>query len=380
MSIVAVIAAALVIGLVVYFRMPSTPSHDAAQTAMAPDAPVDSVRFGPGAAQLSAIRVEPAVRAPLPLAEPMNGRLAYDENYTARVAAPIAGRVTDLKVQPGDSVKAGDSLLILDSPDLAAAIADVRKAGFDEVRKRLALERTRQLVEAGVVPRKDLENAQADFDGSHAETDRSQRRLRNLAPRGGPTDGGGYALRSPIAGIVADRKVNPGSEVRPDLPDPLFTITDPTRLWVLIDLPERDLAKVQVGRPASVQVDAYPELRFEAVIERIGEIVDPATRRVQVRASLRNVNRKLKPEMYTRVTLIADAGELVVRVPNSALVTQGLYSYIFVETEPGLFKRRQVTLSVQDREFAYVVKGVAADDRIVTTGALLLNSELSTSR
>jgi cobalt-zinc-cadmium efflux system membrane fusion protein len=81
--------------------------------------------------------------------------------------------------------------------------------------------------------------------------------------------------------------------------------------------------------------------------------------------------------MYARVTLIADAKQKAVRVPNSALVTQGLYAFAFVEIEPGVFQRRKVSLSVQDREYSYIGEGINPGERVVTTGALLLNSELA---
>jgi cobalt-zinc-cadmium efflux system membrane fusion protein len=165
-------------------------------------------------------------------------------------------------------------------------------------------------------------------------------------------------------------------EVRPDLAAPLFVITDPTRLWVIADLPERALAKVAVGHSASVEVDAYPDQRFDAIIERVGEVVDPATRRVPLRLRVGNPDRRLKPEMYARVRLLADAARSAVRVPNSALVTSGVYSYVFVETEPGVFARRKVSLAFEDRDWVYVADGLAVGDRVVTAGALLLNSEL----
>jgi cobalt-zinc-cadmium efflux system membrane fusion protein len=360
------------------WRQAARTSDPVAAAPAAPPPPADSVRFDVGASQLASIRVEPVVVGRVPLSEPLSARLAYDENRTARVAAPIAGRVTALRVQPGDGVKAGDALLSLDSPELAQAVADLQKAQSDETRKKLALARATSLVQAGVAPRKDLENAQGDFDAARAESVRAQRRLRNLSPRGG--EGGSFVLRAPIAGVITERRVNPGSEIRPDLPDPLFVITDPTRLWALVDLPERDLSKVFVGAKAVVEVDAYPHERFEATVERIGETVDPLTRRVQVRAAITdNARRRLKPEMYARVVLVDGNGATSVRIPNSAIVTQGLYSFVFVETEAGLFKRRRISLSLQDREFTYVTAGLAPGERLVTTGALLLNSELATT-
>jgi membrane fusion protein, heavy metal efflux system len=335
------------------------------------------LRYEAGSGQLSAIKVQEVKVFPIPLSEPLNGRVTFNENVTARVSSPISGRVVSFKAQVGDSVKAGDTLAVLDSPDLAAAVADLSKARADEARKKPALERARSLFDAGVFARKDLESAEADERQARAETERAGRRLRNLAPNDG--EDGQYAVRAPIPGIVADRQLNPGMEVRPDLANPLFIITNPARLWVVIDLPERDLSKVAPGQPVSVQVDAWPDDRFPARIEKIGEVVDPATRRVQVRCSLVNPERKLKPEMYARVTLLADENRTAVRLPNTALVTEGLYSYVFVEQSPGVFKRRRVQLAVQDRDYSYVESGVEPAERVVVAGAVLLNSELGAS-
>jgi len=340
----------------------------------APKAGPAVLRYEPGSGQLSAVRVQAVEVSPVPLAEPLNGRVTFDENVTARVTSPISGRVVAPRAQVGDAVKAGDTLALLDSPDLATAVADLSKAQADEARKKLALERARTLFAAGVLARKDLESAEADDRQARAETERATQRLRNLAPDGAGE--GKYALRAPIAGIVADRQINPGMEVRPDLPNPLFIVTNPARLWVVIDLPERDLSKVAPGQPVDVQVDAWPDERFPARIQKIGEVVDPATRRVQVRCSVANPGRKLKPEMYARVTLLADRSRTAARLPNTALVTEGLYSYVFVEQSPGVFVRRRVSLAVQDRDFSYVESGVAPGERVVVAGSVLLNSEL----
>ena len=333
------------------------------------------LRFPSGAPQLASLKINPAEEAPVPLAEPLSGRITYNENVTARVSSPVAGRVVVLKAQPGDVVKQGDTLMVMDSPDFAASVADLRKAEADQARKQQSFERAKTLFEGQVLARKDLELADADLRQSQAEVVRTRLRLRNL--RAEPTEAGQLALRAPLSGIVADRQANPGMEVRPDMQVPLFVITDPRHLWVLIDLPERNLGKVKVGLPVTVEVDAYPGERFLAVIERVGEVVDTGTRRIQVRCAVSNPDRRLKPEMYARVTLIADEKQRTVRVPNSALVTQGVYAFAFVEIEPGVFQRRKVTLSVQDREYSYVGEGIKSGERVVTTGALLLNSELA---
>lgn len=333
------------------------------------------LRYAADAPQLAALKIKAAEELPVPLAEPLNGRITYNENFTARVSSPIAGRIVSIKLQPGDTVKAGDALVALDSPDLAQAVADLHKAEADETRKRLAFERARKLHEGEVLPRKDYESAEADLAQSHAETQRAHLRLRNLVPGGGTREN--YVLRAPIGGVVSERKANPGMEVRPDLPDPLYVITNPKHLWVMIDLPERNLSKVEPGHPVAVEVDAWPGERFAGTIEKIGETVDPATRRIQVRCSVPNPARKLKPEMYARVTLLADENQRALRVPNGALITEGLYSHVFVEKSRGVFEKRRVTLRLQDRDYSYVASGLSPGERVVAAGALLLNSEFA---
>jgi len=335
------------------------------------------LRFAPGAPQLAMLAVAPVPTMPVPLAEPLNARVAFDESHTARVSSPISGRIVELRAQLGDRVPAGGLLALIDAPDLGAAAADLAKAQADERRKEAALRRVRELYDAEVAPKKDLETAETELAQAKAETARAALRLANLNPRRAKTIGQTLHLTTPVGGVVAERKANPGMEVRPDLPDALFIVTDVTHLQLLVDLPEQHVGKIAVGQRVDAEADAWPGERFHGRIERIAPVVDPATRRVQVRCSVENLDAKLKPEMYARVSVLADETRSAVRLPNSALVTEGLYSFVFVEREPGVFDKRKIELMVQDREFSYVGAGLMSGERVVVRGALLLNSELA---
>lgn len=331
----------------------------------------------PGSPQLTSVKVEAVTEIPVPVTEPLNGKIVFDENRTARIVSPVAGRAISIKAQVGDAVKAGQTLLVLDSPDVGGAVADARKAQADMQLKQQALERSRMLVDHGVLAKKEVEVAQADWATSRAESERATARLKNLGVSTAANDN--FALRSPIAGMVVDRKINPGSEVRPDLPDPLFIVTDPNALWASIDLPERELSRISQGQKLSVQVDAYPDEVFNGEVKTIGVMVDPTTRRIPVRCVVEGKG-KLKPEMYARITPLDSSQHRVIRLPNSALITEGLYSYVFVEERPLHFKKRKVTLDVQRREYATVKEGLKPGDRVVVGGAILLNSELSAGK
>jgi cobalt-zinc-cadmium efflux system membrane fusion protein len=374
LSIVAVLAVAAAAWFFFEFaqrKVETKPQNEASSRLNARE-----LRFAAGSPQLSFIKVEAVEALPEPLLDPLNARVAYDENHTVRVSSPIAGRVTRIFAQPGDRVAAGQQLVLLDSPDFAAAAADLAKSTADLQLKQKAYARTRELYEGEVIARKDFDAAESDLRQTEAEHNRAKLRLHNLDP-GASGGGASYALRAPIAGIVAERNVNPGTEVRPDAPNPLFVVTDPTHLWVIVDLPERNLGAVHTGQQVLVEVDAYPDERFPARVATVGEVLDAATRRIQVRCVVDNPKRLLKPEMYARVTPLADTRAKLPRIHNSALITEGLYNFLFVEIEPGIFEKRQVTLGLQGRNVSYVKQGLKEGDRVVSVGALLLNSELA---
>ncbi len=361
---------------VVWNKYQAAAKLDASAAKVVVHTPTDTLHFEANAPQLAFLQIKLVEAYPEPLVEPLNARLAYDDNQTARVFSPIVGRVLKIAVDAGSEVKAGEELLLLDAPDYAQATSDLVKAKADLQRKRQTFERARGLLMSSGISLKELEAADADFHQAEAEEKRAQARLHNLQSSASVTDGK-FVLRAPISGTISERQVNLGSEVRTDATTPLFVITDSKQLWALIDLPERYLDKVVLGQPVSVEVDAYPGEAFKGKVTVIAEALDPVTRRIQVRAEIDNTAHRLKPEMFARVTPVADSESNMPRVPNSALFTLGLHSYVFVEQSPGVLQRRQVTLGLQSHEYSYVKDGLHAGERVVTSGALLLNSELA---
>lgn len=341
--------------------------------------PENEVVLKENSAQEANLKIEPVTEMIAPTTEPLNGKISFDENYTSRVSSPVLGRAIKVHAQLGDRVKAGQALLTIDSPDLGSAIADYRKANADLELKRKALERSQMLLEGGVIAHKEFESAQADMAQSQAEAERTKARLHNLGTDHSALGSESFTLKAPMAGMIVDRQINVGNEVRPDAPNPLFTITNPDHLWAMIDLPERDLNKVSLDQNLSIKVDAFPDEEFHGKIQSIGTMLDPVSRRIQVRCSV-DGKGKLRPEMYARITPLNMTQQKVIRLPNSALITEGLYSYVFVETSHGHIQKRRVTLDLQERDYATIKEGLKAGERVVTKGAILINSELAAGK
>ncbi len=353
----------------------------------APDVPnfrinQNEIQFKLGSPQLSFIRSERVDLSPLPTSAPVPARVTMDDTLTAPISPSINGRVVQLHAQLGDQVAAGEPLVTIDSPDYGTALTDWQKAEADAKRKRAAYTRSKELLAGEAIARRDFEVAESDFKIADAEARRAYLRIANLVPFGKPDPNSErLTLRAPIAGVVASANINPGKEIRSDQAEPLFVITDLGHLWVLVDAPEQAASGIRVDDILLVSFDSLPGQVFKAKVTRVSPVLDSQMRRVQVRAELDNSDLRLRPEMYGRAQVADPNAEMALRVPLSALSTDGIYTTVFVEAEPGLFRRQRIQVAFQDSQWAWLMPSdaIKTDDRVVTTGALLLASEFAQS-
>jgi cobalt-zinc-cadmium efflux system membrane fusion protein len=296
------------------------------------------------------------------------GRLVWNEDHTVRVVPQLSGRIQKITVEIGSEVKAGQILATLSSPDYGQARADASKAQADQQLAKHALERQRELHAAGIVADKDFQQTEAEATRARAEADRASRRLAGL---GGAGDGT-YTLRSPLAGIVVERNLNPGLEFRPEQSgDPLFVVTDPTSLWLRLDASEADLAVLKAGEKISLQVKQYPNERFAGVIRHVGDFVDPATRTIRVRGDVPNADRRLKGGMFV-TALIELPPTQALLVPVAAVFLIGEQRYVFVEEATGRYILRAVQAGPERDGRIEILSGVKEGEKVVSEGNLHL--------
>ncbi len=324
--------------------------------------------------QLGSFTTEP-VRESAPQQLRLSGRLVWDENRTVRLFPAFAGRVIHILVKAGDRVKPGQTLAMLASPDFGQAQADARRAQSDFALAEKNLSRLRELYAAGVSPRKELITAEADYARAEAELARASGKIR-LYGGGSESVDQNLALASPIEGIVVERNINPGQELRPDLQlansPAMFVITDPSRLWVQLDATESQLASLKRGQTVRLHSSAWPGESFEATVEAISDFIDPGSRTIKVRGSVINRDKKLKGEMFVTAE-VPDAQRTFLQLPEKALVLSGGSYYVFVEESPGRFAWSEVKIEGVRDGVAGVVSGVDLDQKVVVEGTLLLH-------
>ncbi|NJD07008.1 MAG: efflux RND transporter periplasmic adaptor subunit [Methylococcaceae bacterium] len=339
-----------------------------------PATPKDQVYLSPDSPKRGFIKealVEPTRRT---LLDPLSGAVAYDESRSSRIFSPVAGRVTGEIAALGTHVQAGATLLVLDSPELGQAQADYAKAQADLGLAERAFRRSKELFEGGVAPRKEFEQAQDDLARARSEAERTQLKLANLGVHDGRTDDR-FVLKAPISGVVTERNVNPGMEVRSDRSDPLFVISDLDRVWVLMDVFEKDIGLIHVGQQVAVHVQAFPDQRFVGTVDYLSQVVDDASRTVKVRCVLANPDHKLLPAMYASVEVLSDPKDTAIVVPLDALFTEGESDWLFVAVGDGHYQKRPVKVGQRLKDRAVISEGLSAGERLVVDGALLLRTE-----
>lgn len=343
----------------------------------------DEVSFAAGSPQLDSITIGTAQPRTVAIRH-LTGRLYWNDEVTVRVFTPVGGRVTAILADVGQVVSNGAALAEIDSPDFGQALAAARTAVANLAAMDRQNTRTKELFAHGAAAQKDVEAAEASYLAALAERDRSEAVLANYHGTDKCTNEL-YLLRSPLAGMVVDKNLNPGQELRPDMMlgnvsqiyNSLFTVTDPTKLWLQVDVAEADLPSLESGQKLRVQANAFGDKIFEGTVEKIGDTLDPATRTVKVRAGVANPDNLLKAEMYVTVDVEeklgkqADAG---VEIPAASVFMVDNQSYLFVETAAGVFKRQEVTVGMEADGKIPVFKGLIAGQKVVTEGALLLQS------
>ena len=331
-------------------------------------------------------------------------RVGFNTEAMAHVGSLVSGRVTQINAKLGDSVEAGDVLLVVESPELGQLQADHLAAlsSADAARPAVELaqstfDRAQQLydqtqgggVTLNTVQEREaaLKSAQRELIDAEAQVTASANTLRlhgmtdaqieTLAEskRVDPT----YKVVAPISGQIVEREVTPGELVAPD-DDALLVVADLSTVWVLADVAEARLGQVGVGSMATVEVTALSSEMYEGEVTYVDPRVNGASRTARLRVVVDNADRRLRPGMFARA-MVGPAngnGEAVPALPAAAVLeVEGEISvFVAVPTEPNTFARRGVTVGERVGDFYSVLGGVGVGDQVVVAGTFILKADL----
>lgn len=316
------------------------------------------------------IRYVQVVQQSVPETLDLAAKVQTDPTKVVRIFPPASGRVVAIEVKPGDHVRRGQTVAVLNSSDVASARSDFTKANIEAERATRAVERQKLLFEHGASAEKDYIDARAQADAAGAELARARQRLEllNVSPSAS-TDR--VALVAPASGVVLDVSAAPGEFSKSlESASPLITVADLSTIWIVGDVYEKDVAKLGRGKQVTVTLQAYPGEQRSGRIGSISGALDPTTRTLKVRVVLPNSDQRLKPEMFGTIHLKAGTHQALV-VPAAAIIREGNMTTVFVK-DTGKPEQRRVTVGQTVDGSVEILSGLRAGDEVAAQGAELV--------
>jgi cobalt-zinc-cadmium efflux system membrane fusion protein len=308
-----------------------------------------------------------------------NGVVAADVSRTYPVTALSSGRVVDIKARLGDDVQKGQLLLTMTSPDMSQAISDYQKFQASEALAKTQLERDQVLFSHGVYAQKDLEVAQDTYNRAKIDTLTAEERIRIL---GGDVQhlSSLIDIHAPVGGTIIEQNVTSAAGVKSlDNSPSLFTIADLSAVWVLCDVFENDLAHIQTGDRAEIELNAYPDRRLAGHVTNISKLLDPNTRAAKVRIELPNAAGILRPNMFATVRFVSQGTETRTVIPSTAVLRLQDRDWVFVKLNGTQFRRTEVQAGpVNSDNTQQVLSGLRAGQTVVSD-ALMFDREVQKS-
>jgi len=352
-------------------------------------------RYTPTPAEWASLTIEPVSDRSFRAEHVTEGKVAIDEDRATPVFSPYAGRVMKLLARPGDHVEQGQPLFTIEAPDTVQAQNDfitastaLNKAKSQFELAQLQDKRARDLMEAKAVPLKDYQQAQAalvtaqnDMQSATTALEASRNRLRILGlsetaiatfqdkGRINPET----TIVAPIAGTVVQRKVGPGQYVNAGASDPVYVIGDLSTVWLTAFVRESEAADVAVGQELSFKVLALPGRTLTGRIDYVAAAIDPANRRLTVRATIDNPGGLLKPEMFANVTIYSPSDHPAVGVPRQALIYEGDQVRVWVAHDDHSIELRTIKPGLTAGNLVEVTGHLRPGEKVVTKGSLFID-------
>lgn len=330
--------------------------------------------------QLAHLTLVSVGRATWPVMVHTTGTVDWNSDRTTPAITQIGGPVARVVAEPGQTVTEGQPLLFVNSPDVTNAIAAYKKARNREEFNQRIIDRNKDLLEHGVIARKDFESAEADYNDAKTDVQTSLQDLRifgvtatqvRQAEAQGVPISPELAVRSPISGLVVQKLVSPGLLLQAGS-TVCFLISDISTVWVQGHVFDQDLAAVRIGDTAEETNPSVGET-FHGKIEYIGSALDPATRTTPVRIVTENPKGLLKKDMFVNVAIHTRTRRNILVVPVSAVLEDAENKpFVYVQVQPGQFARRAVTIGGQQDDQIEIVSGLKEGEQVVAEGSIFL--------
>lgn len=345
------------------------------------------VRLPPEELTRSGVTVEPLGRTAFRTYRTFPGVVRPNEHALANITTLVRGRVAEVYADLGQMVEPNQLLAVLHSGDLGLAQSAYLKARARRHVAEQAYQRAQFLFKEKVIGQAEAQRREGEMISIRAEAQEAREGLRLLGMddkqirtlERTQTIRSQVPIVAPFAGRVIARNLTKGEVV--ETTQKMFVVADLSTVWVMGNVSEKDIsymhrATAVPNQSVEVHVAAYPDEVFQGIVSYVGDVLDSATRTMQVRLILENSTGRLKPEMFATIRVSSEPAPDVLVVPEAAVQHDRDRSFVFVQQETGVFEARTIRLGDKNGTFAEVLEGVREGEAVVREGAFILKSEL----
>lgn len=336
--------------------------------------------------QLGSITVGPVVDRDFPIEKDAVGNIDFNEDMNVQVFTPYQGRIIQTYADLGDEVKKGQTLFTIESPDFIAAESNLISAAGVLEQTSSALERAKNLYAVQGIDQNDYETAVANQQTAEGALRAARAAVAIFGKGESEIDhivaarhvDTALVVRSPITGRITARNAAPGLLEQPGNPPAPYSVADLSTMWMLANVLESDGPQFKVGQDVAVSVVAYPGRVFSGKISRLGATVDPNSRRVTLRAEIKDPQRELRSGMFATFVIRTGAPVRAPAVPLSGVVREGdgTMSVWVLTADRRRFERRTVKIGLQRDGYDQILEGLQPGETVATEGAILLSNML----
>jgi RND family efflux transporter MFP subunit len=297
----------------------------------------------------------PLVRVEAPSRTTVLSTLQYTGDVVAiqqaSIYAKVGGNLERIFVDIGTPVRTGQLLARIDTTEL---FQQFQQAQATYENARINLKRSRELFEQNLVAQQDLDNAETTYKIANAAFDAAKTKL-------------GYAyIAAPFAGYITKRFLDPGALVNQNTTT-LFMLMDLDNMKVIINVLEKDIPVVTLGKEAIIRVDAYPERKFPGKVTRLSRAVDPGTRTMAVEIDIPNKDHALTPGMFANVELVVSVRPNALTVPTNAVLKDNAGFFVYT-VQSDTARRIHVTPGTDESGQTEIRSGLDSVTSVITTG------------
>ena len=302
----------------------------------------------------------------------MTGKVSFDQENTQKIFPLASGRVVKVNVENGDFVKKGDVLAVINSSEAADYESQLSEAES----KMIIAERNKNAVsdmyKDGLSSERELVSARKEYEVAAAEFHKQKQYQKIFSLSGVST----YTVRAPISGYIVEKNINPEFYIRTDDNVNIFTISNISDVWVMINLYEVDLDKIKVGYEAEVKTLSYDKIYY-GVVDKIFNVLDPVTKTLKARVKLHNADYSLKPEMFASVTINYAEKDTKLYVPTSSVIFDQNKYYVMVFKDKCNVETREIKSYLENKGRTYIDSGLSEGEKVVSKMQLLVYDQMN---